>query len=59
MRKIEQIGRDHPELIKYLDELSEGMPNEQTPLVNIDALKDFYESLLTIERSGVQKAKAI
>lgn len=51
-RLIEQIRQDHPELIKFIDEMPITLPDEINPRITVSALKDFYETLLNIEHSG-------
>jgi hypothetical protein len=52
MGMIEKIGHDHPELIKYIDEMPIAIPDDKDPHINIKILKEFYEALLNIEKSG-------
>lgn len=47
--KITATIRDEfPELIKYLNEMPVTIPNQNTPEINIDSLKQYYDSLLDI-----------
>ncbi|MFN5422641.1 MAG: hypothetical protein ACK5AO_05190 [bacterium] len=52
MNMIEKISHDHPELIKYIDEMPVTIPDDSDPHITISILREFYESLLNIERSG-------
>ncbi len=45
---IEKIRRDYPELIKYLSELAETIPNKSSPSVDVNYLKKYYESLVNL-----------
>jgi hypothetical protein len=38
----------HPELSKYLNEMPVTIPNEEHPHINIEILKEYYDSLLQI-----------
>lgn len=49
---IEQVGHDHPELVKYLDEMPITIPDDSDPHITIGTLKEFYESLLNIQRTN-------
>lgn len=59
MHQIEKIRQDHPELIGFIDEMPITIPDETNPHITIKILKDFYESLLKIERSGEHLANRI
>lgn len=59
MHQIEKIRQDHPELISFIDEMPITIPDETNPHITIKTLKDFYESLLKIERSGEHLANRI
>ena len=50
MQAIDSIRKDHPELIKYLDEMPVSIPDETDPHITIGILKEFYESLLNFEK---------
>lgn len=49
MKLIEKLKKDHPELIRFLDEMNTTLPNSNDPKINISTLKDYYESLLNLE----------
>jgi len=40
-----KIKEQYPELLKYLDELAEGLPDEKDPEISLRNLKTYYESL--------------
>lgn len=42
------IRNEFPELIKYLNEMPETIPNKKLPQINIDSLQEYYDSLLDI-----------
>ncbi len=42
---IRQIRENHPELLKFLDEMPLTIPNESSPEITINKLKEYYESL--------------
>lgn len=48
----EKIRQDHPELIRFIDEMPITIPDEINPRITVSALKDFYETLLNIEHAG-------
>ena len=39
------IKDKHPELTKYIEELPVTIPDEKHPLINIEHLQNYYESL--------------
>jgi hypothetical protein len=43
-----EIHRDHPELSKYISEMTDTIPDEKDPAVYSKALKDYYESLVSM-----------
>lgn len=43
-----EIQENYPELVKYLTEMTDTMPNEKHPEVDRKDLKEYYESLLTM-----------
>ena len=43
-----KIQQEHPELAKHLDEMPVTIPNESNPEININILKEYYESLNNI-----------
>ncbi len=45
MKITTQILEKHPELSKFLDEMSITIPDEKKPKINVQALKDYYSSL--------------
>ena len=49
MKLIEKLKKDHPELIRFLDEMNTNIPNNNDPKINISILKDYFESLLNFE----------
>lgn len=55
----EKIRQDHPELIRFIDEMPITIPDETNPHITNRILKDYYESLLNIERSGEHLANRI
>ncbi len=40
-----QIQEKHPELSKFIGEMPETIPDEKNPEINIETLKEYYESL--------------
>jgi hypothetical protein len=40
-----KIKNTRPELSKYIDEMTITIPNKSNPEINIDSLKDYYQSL--------------
>ena len=43
-----KIRNEHPELIKYLDELTITIPDKSSPEINRKVLADYYQSLKKI-----------
>jgi hypothetical protein len=43
----QKINIDHPELIKYLDEMPITIPDEKDPDLNFITLQNYYDSLIT------------
>ena len=39
------VREKHPELMKFLEEMSVTIPNESDPNLNLKALNDYYNSL--------------
>ena len=49
IRKItDKIEAEHPELIKYLDEMTVTIPDDNHPEMTIKALREYYESLIAL-----------
>ena len=46
---VDKIRQYHPELLKYLDEMSITLPTESNPKMNIDELNAYLDSLLHIK----------
>jgi hypothetical protein len=46
---VDKIRDHHPELIKYLDEMSITLPTENNPKMNAEQLNAYLDSLLHIE----------
>ena len=49
MTLIEKLKNDHPELIGFLDEMSNTLPNSNDPKITISTLKDYFDSLMNLE----------
>jgi hypothetical protein len=49
MALIEKLKNDHPELIKFIDEMPMTIPDKTDPKINITILKEYYLSLLNLE----------
>lgn len=49
-----KIRNEHPELIKYLDELPLTIPDKSSPEINCKILEDYYQSLRKILKKYVQ-----
>ena len=47
---INRIKNKHPELLKYLDEMPMTIPKENNPEIKITILKEYYESLVFVEK---------
>jgi hypothetical protein len=45
LAKTMQIRDTHPELVKFIDEMTVTLPDENKPKINIKILKEYYESL--------------
>ena len=45
---INTIRIDHPELVKYLDEMPITIPNECNPEIGLNMLTDYLESLKSL-----------
>lgn len=50
-----KIRNEHPELIKYLDELTITIPDKSSPEINRKVLEDYYQSLSKILIKYVQQ----
>jgi hypothetical protein len=46
---VDKIRKDHPELIKYLDEMPITLPTENNPKMNVEQLKAYLDSLLHLQ----------
>lgn len=44
------IRNEFPELMKYLNEMPDTIPNEESPEISIKILQEYYESLETMLR---------
>ncbi len=44
------IRNEYPELLKYLNEMPETIPDVNKPSINIDILQEYYNSLLDLLR---------
>ncbi len=44
------IRNEYPELLKYLNEMPETIPDVNKPTINIDILQEYYNSLLDLLR---------
>lgn len=42
------IQKDYPELTKYISEMPETIPNEESPEINTKILTEYYDSLKAI-----------
>ena len=42
------IREKHPELIGFIDEMSETIPDESNPKLNLKTLNDYYNSLTSL-----------
>lgn len=49
MALIEQLKKDHPELVGFLEEMPVTIPDEKDPRINISSLKDYFNSLMELE----------
>ncbi|MFN5642465.1 MAG: hypothetical protein ACK4V4_00485 [Sphingobacteriales bacterium] len=47
---IEKLKEDHPELITFLDEIPITIPDDSDPHINISILKEYYQTLLNLEK---------
>ena len=43
-----EIQEDYPELLKYLTEMTEPLPDEENPHVSHRNLKEYYDSLIAM-----------
>lgn len=50
-----KIRNEHPELIKYLEELTITIPDKSSPEINRKVLEDYYQSLSKILIKYVQQ----
>jgi hypothetical protein len=53
---VEKLRKSHPELIKYIDEMPITIPDESDPDINIGVLKEFYESLINLEKAAASES---
>lgn len=49
MALIDKLKNDHPELLKYLDEMQVSIPDDSHPRITIRILQDYYNSLMELE----------
>lgn len=49
MTMIEKLKNDHPELVGFLDEMNNTLPNSNDPKITISTLKDYFDSLMNLE----------
>ncbi len=52
MEVVEKLRKSHPELVKYIDEMPITIPDERDPNISIRVLKEFYESLINLEKTA-------
>jgi hypothetical protein len=52
------IKEQHPELIKYIAEMPETIPNDESPVINVEELTLYYESLQRLIE-GYQEGREI
>ena len=45
---ILRIQQEYPELCKYLNEMPITIPAVENPIINVEILKNYYESLLKL-----------
>lgn len=43
-----KINAEHPELSKYLNEMPVTIPTEKSPEINLESLREYYESLTKV-----------
>lgn len=51
------IRKNHPELVKFLDELPITVPYQENPSVTIKALSDYYDSLVKLVKGYEKNSK--
>ena len=51
MEITDQIRENHPELLKYLNEMPVTIPDEKNPKITLQSLQDYYQSLLVLLRN--------
>lgn len=49
MTLIEKLKKYHPELIGFLDEMNNTLPNSNDPKITIGTLKEYFDSLMNLE----------
>lgn len=49
MTMIEKLKNDHPELVGFLDEMNNTLPNSNGPKITISTLKDYFDSLMNLK----------
>ncbi len=49
-----EIQENYPELVKYLQEMTETMPDEKNPDVGRRKLKEYYDSLIEMVKNYKQ-----
>jgi NADH dehydrogenase len=55
LETLTKMREDHPELLKFADEMTVTIPTEETPVVDEKALKDYNNSLLAMS-AGYNKS---
>jgi hypothetical protein len=47
---MERLKKDRPDLVSFLDEMQSTIPDKINPEINIEALKEYYNSILEFEK---------
>jgi len=55
LAKTMEILEMHPELSEFLNEMPVTIPNNNNPKINIDILRDYYDSLNNILKNYLNK----
>jgi len=55
LTKTMEILEMHPELSEFLNEMPVTIPNNNNPKINIDILRDYYDSLNNILKNYLNK----
>jgi len=55
MLLLEQLKKDHPELINFLDETQLSIPDNKEPKIGISILQDYLNTLQNLE--ALKKSK--